>query len=139
MASRRLRAGVPAVLVAALLAACTSGISGTASPVSGVATSSTPATSSVPFRGCTITAAGSNISSRSNVGISTITSNDGTRINCGGAGQLTLISIGDSEIVVATAGNSVTVPAGETKQVGPYQVAVSSVTNGTAVFTMALT
>jgi hypothetical protein len=48
-----------------------------------------------------------------------------------------LISIGDSEIVVATAGNSVTVPAGETKQVGPYQVAVSSVTNGTAVFTMA--
>lgn len=132
---------MPAVLLACvLLTACSSAVPGVAMPESGglpTSTSSSPSTSSAVFKGCTITATGRSISSRSNVGISTSSSNDGARINCGGAGQLSLVSIADSAIVVAVDGESVTVPSGETKQAGPYQVAVVSVTNGTAVFTMA--
>ncbi len=119
-------------MAAVLLSACNVGVSGAAPPGSGG-----PNTAGEPFKGCTITAAGRNISSKSNVGISTINSDDSTKINCGGAGEMKLASIADSAIEVASDGENVTVAAGETKQVGPYQVAVLSVTDGTAVFTMA--
>ncbi len=86
---------------------------------------------------CTVTAdRAGNVSVSSVVRQQTVKDDQGTRIWCGRDEPLAHKSITATGVIFDVGGSPITVAPGTTAAVGPYQVTVTSISRGTAVFTM---